>query len=61
MDEPFRCNECGKFISNKVKLTLNGLDEIIKVEGKCKIHGTQDLTNSGNWSYEDFFPEGEIK
>ena len=31
-------------------------DMIMKVEGKCKDHGKQDVTNQ-EWNYEDFFPD----
>ena len=51
-----KCPKCGKFIG-KVKATINGLDEIMKVTGECKTDGLIDVTNSGDWAAWDFFLE----
>lgn len=51
----FRCNECGKYIPDKVTLSISELYGITKVVGKCKEHGKQDVT-AQEWNYEDFFP-----
>lgn len=50
-----KCLNCGRFCS-KVRATVNGLDEIVKVTGRCNRCGEVDLTK-GDWSWEDFFPE----
>jgi hypothetical protein len=34
---------------------INGFDQIIRVDGDCKIHGKVDLTEA-EWSYDDFSP-----
>ena len=46
------CPKCGKFCGN-IQGTFNGLEQLIKVEGDCKTHGTVDLTGQ-SWSAEDF-------
>ena len=50
-----QCLNCGRFCGN-VEATINGFDEIVKVEGDCKRCGHVDLTRS-NWGYEDFETE----
>lgn len=50
-----QCMKCGRFCGN-VEATVNGFDEIVKVEGDCSKCGHVDLTKS-NWVYEDFYWE----
>jgi len=45
-----RCPICGKFVSDCVAI-VNGNNDIIKVEGKCKIHG---IVNPDDWEADDF-------
>ena len=52
-----QCPKCGKFVGN-ITAWVNGLDEITKVEGDCKVHGTVDVTDQ-DWCYEQFFPPEE--
>lgn len=51
-----RCDQCGKFLKN-VTATVNGFDEIVKVEGECKKHG---VMKTNDWEYWDFYP-GELE
>lgn len=48
-----KCPKCGKFC-HSVMAELNE-DRILSVDGVCKIHGSQILTDQ-DWSYEDFDP-----
>lgn len=50
-----KCPKCGLFVS-KVRATVNGLKEIVKVKAKCKRCGPVEPTD---WDYETFFPEAE--
>lgn len=49
-----QCPKCGRFCKN-VMAEINGFDQIIRVDGDCKIHGKVDLTEA-EWSYDDFSP-----
>ncbi len=51
----YKCH-CSKFVANVVAV-INGLQEIIRIEGDCKRHGRVDVTQSSDWDYEDFDPE----
>lgn len=48
-----KCPECGKFLANVVA-DVNGMDEVIKVTGKCRKHGEVQPTD---WCWEDFFQQ----
>lgn len=50
-----KCPECGKFLK-QVEATINGANEVVKVEGICKKHGVVEPTG---WDYETFFPYPE--
>lgn len=47
-----KCVKCGRFCKN-VEATINGLEDIIKVEGDCSRCGHVDLTK-GVWDYDMF-------
>lgn len=51
-----KCPQCGKFLKECVATVGKGGDEISRVEGQCKTHGTVEPTD---WCWEDFFPEGD--
>lgn len=38
----WKCPVCGKFCSN-VGVWVNGLEEVVKITGICKIHGEVNL------------------
>ncbi len=48
-----KCPECGKFLS-KVEATVNGFEEIVKVNGECKKHGTVEPKD---WEADDFYSD----
>lgn len=48
------CPKCGKFVGNVLAQTK--AERIEKVEGFCKKHGIQDLTDQ-DWSADDFGDE----
>lgn len=50
-----KCPKCGWFLKNVVA-TVNGLEEIIKVQGECKRCG---VVEPNDWAWDDFFPELE--
>lgn len=50
-----RCPTDGRFLS-RIVATMNGLDEIVKVEGRCVLHGLIDATNQ-EWDAEEFVSE----
>ena len=51
------CPFCGKFLGN-IKGSYNDFEaKIVKVVGTCATCGEFDITNSGDWCAEDFFPE----
>jgi uncharacterized radical SAM superfamily Fe-S cluster-containing enzyme len=50
--EVSKCPECGKFLK-KVNALVTADDEILKVEGQCRKHGTVE---TNDWEYWDFYP-----
>jgi hypothetical protein len=46
------CPKCGYWVGAIVG-TMNGLGELLKVTGVCKVHGEVDIT-SQDWSWDDF-------
>jgi len=58
-DDRGHCPKCGKFCGD-IKATLNEIDGIKKVKGKCKTHGVVDLSKQ-SWAYEDFDNENGEK
>ena len=53
-----KCPICGRFVGN-VYAIVNGLDEIVRVMGTCRIHGEVDVTKTSSWVWENFFPTWE--
>ena len=49
------CPKCGKFCAD-ITATINELEGVKSVTGKCKKHQAVDLTNQ-EWSWEDFVRE----
>ena len=47
------CPQCHKFLG-KVKYWIDGNDDITKVIGDCKKHGTVE---PNSWDYDDLIPE----
>lgn len=54
-----KCLYCGRFCAD-VLASVNGFDQITKVEGVCRRCGKVDLTDA-DWCYEEFFPEPMAK
>jgi uncharacterized radical SAM superfamily Fe-S cluster-containing enzyme len=44
------CPKCGRFV--KVRATVNGFDEIVKIVAKCKKHGKVDVSDQ-DYTYEE--------
>lgn len=49
-----RCPKCGRFLSRVVAF-FNGLDDILKVTGECKRHGTVEPED---WDADMFDTDG---
>ena len=44
------CPKCGRFV--KVRATVNGFDEIVKIDARCKKHGKVDVSDQ-DYTYEE--------
>lgn len=58
MSQP-NCPVCGRYCRDVVAHTKYDLlgPHVASIRAVCTVHGSQDVTKTCDWAYEDFFPE----